>query len=198
YLKSRARQGWEAWGVESDPDAAKLAEQEAGVSIHIGTLDAAAPALPRNYFDLVSLHDVLEHLHNPVTALRMAQDLVRDDGLVEVLTPDSGSLESRAFRSNWFSIEAPRHLQLFSRATLRAAFVRAGLRVVATRPTSVPTFALMSLEYLVSDRLHRRVCFGPRSRASIWAAFAPLTLGTASFRGSGSSRWMWGRRLQTS
>ena len=197
YLKRRASQGWEVWGVESDPDAANLAQQEVGVpAIHVGTLDAAAPCLPRNYCDLVALHDVLEHLHNPLAALRLARDLVTLDGLVEVLTPDVDSLESRAFRSNWFSVEAPRHIQLFSKATLQVTFGRAGLRVVAMRPTTIPTFALVSLENVLSERLRRRVYFNPLIRAGVFAALAPLTLSAAMLSGSGSSLWVWGRKLQ--
>jgi SAM-dependent methyltransferase len=196
YLQQRVLEGWEGWGVESDPRAASVAQHRvAGASIFAAPLYDTAPSLPRSYFDLVTLHDVLEHLHEPVTALRLARELATPGGLVEVLTPDVNSLESRAFGSCWFSVEAPRHLQLFSRKTLQITFERAGLRVAATRPSMTPTFALWSLEYLLTTRLRRRVRFSTLGRLGLRALLTPVTLSSALVLGSGSSIWMWGRSV---
>jgi SAM-dependent methyltransferase len=74
---------------------------------------------------------VLEHLHDPLAALKRARRLLRPGGLVAVLfVPRFDSREAQRFGPRWLALDLPRHLTHFSDATFRALAAAAGLRVV--------------------------------------------------------------------
>jgi SAM-dependent methyltransferase len=118
--------GWEVHGMDID-DASLEQARAAGLSVAAGTLDAPAGAAAQGGFDAITLAHVIEHLPDPVGALRHARDLLRPGGLLWVATPNLRSLAHRMFRRDWLSLDPPRHLVLFSSASLVRAFEEAGL-----------------------------------------------------------------------
>jgi len=46
-------------------------------------------------FDMVFIHDVIEHLHFPLRALEEIRRVIRPDGCVSVLTPNQAALKNR-------------------------------------------------------------------------------------------------------
>lgn len=77
-------------------------------------------------FDVVTLYHCLEHLPDPVGALRTARRLLRPGGALVVEVPNFGALWRRVFGRFWFPLLVPQHLVHFERSTLRAALRRAG------------------------------------------------------------------------
>lgn len=80
-------------------------------------------------FDLIMLHHVLEHLPDPGSALRMARRLLLAGGAVLVRVPLAGSKLAREFGTDWFNLDAPRHLVIPSRAGLEELAAAAGFAV---------------------------------------------------------------------
>jgi SAM-dependent methyltransferase len=74
----------DVWGVESDASLVS----EAGPyrsRVHIGGFDASFAA--REPFGLVLMLDVLEHMHDPVAALRRVRELLEPSGALLVTVP---------------------------------------------------------------------------------------------------------------
>jgi SAM-dependent methyltransferase len=69
---------WHKVGVELTEDAARLARETYGLTVHQGTLEMA-PLAPRS-FDVITMWDVVEHLHHPRETLRRVRELLRPDG----------------------------------------------------------------------------------------------------------------------
>lgn len=130
FLSNAMTCGWQVLGLEPDPKAAAAAQQR-GVPVHIGGLERFDGKA--ELFDVISMSHVIEHLHDPVQALRDCRRLLRPGGRLWLETPNINSLGHKVFGRNWRGLEAPRHLVLFSPQSLQWALDAAGF----TAPKSV-------------------------------------------------------------
>lgn len=124
YLHAFQRLGWEVYGVEISAAVAEQARRMFGLNVFVGELEGAR--FPDEYFDVVILAHVLEHLWDPVGTLREVGRILKKDGLVVVAMPNSRSIMALIFRSYWFHLDVPRHFYHFTPASLRALFARVG------------------------------------------------------------------------
>ncbi len=134
FLAQMAELGWEVVGVEPDEGAVKVARQNFGLEVNLGTLETAS--VPRNSFDAVTLQHVIEHVPDPVGLLKACRQALKPGGRLVVVTPNIESLGHRWFRRAWLHLDPPRHLLLFSPRTLRESARRAGLHVREVRTTA--------------------------------------------------------------
>ena len=123
FLAELRARGWDAYGVEYNSEAAMRA-REAGFPVHIGQIEQApTPSLP---YDLVIGWMVLEHLHEPVAALRKLHTWTRPGAMLAISVPDCGALERRLFGKYWYALQVPTHLFHFDRVTLAKVLDQAG------------------------------------------------------------------------
>jgi 2-polyprenyl-3-methyl-5-hydroxy-6-metoxy-1,4-benzoquinol methylase len=105
-------------GVEAD--AALVSDSPNRARITIGPFDARYQSGHR--FRVILMLDVLEHLDDPVAALRHAGSLLEPDGILLATVP--------AFRALWTTHDAiNQHRTRYTRRTLSAVAAAAGLRV---------------------------------------------------------------------
>jgi SAM-dependent methyltransferase len=71
----------------------------------------------------------LEHLRQPVRALRHAADLVVPGGVLVVAVPNAASLQARLFGDRWLALDLPRHLVHISPPALLTQLEDLGFRV---------------------------------------------------------------------
>jgi SAM-dependent methyltransferase len=117
FLDAAQRYGqWEVRGIEPSLSAAEFGRQQLGLDIVQGTF--ADVDLEDTTFDVITMWDVLEHLHHPVTALQKASRLLRPGGLLVVRVPHLESIDARVFGRYWAGLDAPRHLHVFPRNVL--------------------------------------------------------------------------------
>ncbi len=127
--------GWSVTGVEPAPPAAALARRRHGLDVLTGRFEEAP--LESGRFDVVTLAGVLEHLHDPLGALRRARSLLAPGGLVAVLfVPRLDSPEARRLGSRWLALDMPRHLTHFDEPSLVRMAASAGLDVAHREPYS--------------------------------------------------------------
>jgi len=134
FLALMKTAGWDVLGVENDPDAARVARDQYGVPVVVGTVPN--PDLSGNSFDAVTLHHVIEHVYNPVALLRECGRLLNTEGRVVVVTPNVQSMAHRLFGKAWRRLEPPRHLFLWNPRTLRECAERSGLKVLVARSSA--------------------------------------------------------------
>jgi SAM-dependent methyltransferase len=104
--------GWEAEGVELSPHASAVGRAK-GLAIHTGTLESVT--LPAKSFDAVTIFDVIEHVSDPAAVLSRASELLAEDGIIAVSTPDASSMWARMLGVRWHLVVPPEHLILFGR-----------------------------------------------------------------------------------
>jgi hypothetical protein len=78
----------------------------------------------------------LEHIPRPTQALGIAACLLRPSGRLFVVVPNFGCWQRRVFRSSWFHLDVPRHLQHFDAKTLVSTLSCSGLQSVRVRTFS--------------------------------------------------------------
>lgn len=123
YHQSR---GCDVYGVEIDDNVRRIAESH-GFRIHIGPFDPTCH--PPDFFDYVTLHQVVEHFDDPVTALRGVNSVLRRGGMVILSTPNPDGWGAKVFGQNWINWHLPYHRQFFSRRSMGKAAEQAGLTV---------------------------------------------------------------------
>ncbi|RMH20106.1 MAG: class I SAM-dependent methyltransferase [Acidobacteria bacterium] len=122
FVEQASAAGWRAEGLE--PSAWCVAEaRRRGLRLTPGTLEQAS--LPPRSFDALTLWDVIEHLDDPLGALRRCRELLVPGGWIAVHTMDAGSLFARLMGRRWPWL-MDMHLYYFTRRTLRAMLERAG------------------------------------------------------------------------
>ena len=129
--RMRRRGNWRVWGVEVNAEAARYAQDRFGLDVFGGELGAAG--YPAHSFDIVTLWNVIEHLHSPIDTLREVAQLLKDDGVLILSVPNVRSLDARIFGDRWIGLDPPRHLYAFSPQTLNQLLSKAGLEAVETR-----------------------------------------------------------------
>jgi len=138
--------GWKVVGQEVDAEAAAVARQRLGASaIHVGPL--AALGLPTAAFDAIASSHVLEHVHEPLVLLRECRRLLDPAGALTAITPNAASRGHARFGRDWFYLDPPRHLQIFTPRALAALAQRAGFTAtVRTTSARAQIVAAASLE----------------------------------------------------
>ncbi len=111
-LKALAQLGHECHGTERSELAATQARRIVEIKIYTKPLDECA--FPENYFDLVILWHVLEHLEDPVGPLRQTSSLLKPKGILVLEVPNLSSIQSSLTGRNWFHLDIERHLYHFT------------------------------------------------------------------------------------
>lgn len=128
FLEAMRRCGdWEPYGIEINADAANYARERLGLDVFAGTLTDAR--YPSAYFDVVTLWNVLEHLHQPRATLIEIARIIRPRGLLVISLPNPDCIEAKIFGRYWAGLDAPRHLYIFSRSTLKQLLILTGFEI---------------------------------------------------------------------
>lgn len=80
-------------------------------------------------YDFISFHHSLEHIPDQDATLRAARTLLSDDGTCLVRVPVVPSYLWEKYGVCWMGLDAPRHLYLHSRESMRIAAARVGFVV---------------------------------------------------------------------
>ncbi|MBU4561235.1 methyltransferase domain-containing protein [bacterium] len=138
FLKLWDPKKWELFGMDISKKAVEYAKSK-GLNVREGSLEKAG--FSNDYFDVITMFYVLEHLPNPLKVLKEVRRVLKKDGLLVVRTPQSISAERFlkffGVRRNLF--HPPMHLYDFSTEILREFLLKAGFKRIKTiigKPTS--------------------------------------------------------------
>lgn len=118
------RYGWRVVGLERTAESARFAHHVQRVPVIVGSLEALRDGAG---FDLIVLHQALEHLPDPMTTLRHCYRLLKPGGRLVVAVPNLASWQARWARGDWLHLDVPRHVGHFTPLSLRHALERAGM-----------------------------------------------------------------------
>lgn len=131
FLSRVQTAGYLVEGIEPDQQAAQIARQR-GLKIFCETLETAQ--LQPNYYDVISLNHVIEHLHDPIAALHLCYAALKPKGRLWLATPNLKSLGHHFYQRHWLSLETPRHLVLFNQNSLEMSLQQVGFTNIEYLP----------------------------------------------------------------
>jgi SAM-dependent methyltransferase len=150
-------------GIEPSAGAAAVAAMR-GIDVRHGTLSTVTIG-PASYDAVVFRHS-LEHISDPVEALRTVCSALVPGGLVLITVPNFGSWQARRFGGYWYHLDLPRHRVHFTPGSLERALRAAGLEPVSISMSSSAIGLPASVQYrtfgrsLFSNGLPLRVASG--------------------------------------
>jgi 2-polyprenyl-3-methyl-5-hydroxy-6-metoxy-1,4-benzoquinol methylase len=170
FLKHARDHGYTPYGVEVDEDGCVVARRHGGLNIVHGTISQAQ--FENDFFDVVTILNVLEHIDSPSDLLNEVRRVLKPDGLLVVSVPNlifglgllrfydivSRVPRVRDFRNDFGVFHVPEHHYFFSPATLKAMLTKLGfqnIKVSNAVPINNPGYPLWTavkyLSYWVSN-----------------------------------------------
>lgn len=175
FLAEARRRGWRVSGVEPSAFAVHHAREALGLEVRPVALEDAD--LPAGGFDVVTVWDVLAHVRDPASLLRLAGAALAPGGVLAVKTPNwpPGCFAlarwiGRATGRSAYFLHVPRQQYFFTETTLRLLLASAGFRVLRCEhpgeaASGSATHSDNALKNFAAVRLERLMtrCRGPLS-----------------------------------
>lgn len=167
------KRGFDSYGVEVSASA----EHARGkMGLDVVRSDLAGACFPDGFFDIVTLYNVLEHLHDPREALKEINRITKPGGYLVVQVPNTGSLQFKIFGKRWAAIEPPRDLFYFRTGLVRMMLSEEGFGVVSVDGSfhwfHPPTFTITAFPGLDPQLAWKKQHQGSGAMVSklLWAA----------------------------
>jgi len=125
-LGYHARRGCQVYGVDADKNLNRVAKKY-GYQVHVGNFDASL--YDSDYFDYVTLDQVIEHFIDPKEAIRGVAQILKPGGYAILSTPNVNGWGRWAFKQRWINWHAPYHLQYFSNKSMKRLVDSEGFEV---------------------------------------------------------------------
>ena len=127
-IQNLRERGHDVVGVEPDPVTLQLAAKR-GLTVHHGHAENPPPAIERGAYDVVVMCHVLHLCLDPARVMRNARALLRPGGLLVCETTNNEAAGLHQQGASWRWLDMPRHVDLFTAASLERVVAAGGLEV---------------------------------------------------------------------
>ncbi len=128
-VKEAQEAGFEAYGVELSERAVQYAREVLGLA-HVLQGNVEDISFSSDFFDVITMFDVLEHVPSPRRTLTELARILRPGGILIAQLPSVDSLGFRLFGPLWCCTQPAAHLTYFSRRTLTMMMKKTGLTIL--------------------------------------------------------------------
>jgi 2-polyprenyl-3-methyl-5-hydroxy-6-metoxy-1,4-benzoquinol methylase len=118
-LSAFKARGWEVYGLDTSETATKLSQKRIGEQ-YVFNCELRDSNFPDNFFDVITLNHVLEHISYPNEELHEISRILKNDGVLHLSVPNIDSFQFKICREKWVHLDLPRHLYHYSPSTIRA------------------------------------------------------------------------------
>ena len=120
--------GWERHGNEIATAYAATARERYGDRIVIGPFEDYP--VREDYFDVITLQDVFDHIRDPMPTLEKCHRLLRPGGLIVIKVHNISCLYAKMTGKSFYAVVPPTHLFYYDGRTLDRALSKCSFRVV--------------------------------------------------------------------
>lgn len=148
FLRNARGWGWNLYGVEPSPSLSEMARKYFGLDIKTSFLEDAD--FQDNFFDIVTMTDVFEHIPEPSKILSHIHRILKSDGILFIKVPNGlfnlfKFCIAKVLRrlNNYDLFDSYEHLIHYSDKTLNGMLKKYGFKVLKTyigKPIQLPVW----------------------------------------------------------
>jgi 2-polyprenyl-3-methyl-5-hydroxy-6-metoxy-1,4-benzoquinol methylase len=160
FLQDAQSAGWQVSGVDPDAKVVESARKR-GLDVRQGGIEAFSEKT--DYFDAITISQVIEHVHFPVTVLNAAFGLLKPGGILYIDTPNIESFGHQEFGRDWRGVEPPRHLVIFRRESLITVLKNLGFNSIQIINRTEATQGMYDMSYRLVNNVdpYSQTCRSP-------------------------------------
>ncbi|MDD5530426.1 MAG: class I SAM-dependent methyltransferase [bacterium] len=118
--------GWDCHGIEISSLYAEKAKAKHGNNIHTGTVEDYE--YKKEYFDVITLQDVLDHMPDPLQALAKCNSLLKPGGIIVIKVHDISCLFAKLLGPRFYAFVPIFHLVYFNKKNLIETLSMSGFK----------------------------------------------------------------------
>lgn len=148
FLRHAKGKGWNVFGVEPSPPLAEMAREYFGLNVKTSYLEEAG--FEDEFFDIVTMTDVFEHIAEPKKMLSEIRKVLKKDGILFIKVPNGNYsllklwLAKKTKKTQRYDIfDSYEHITHFTHKTLRTILEECGFgikKVFIGKPIHCPAW----------------------------------------------------------
>ena len=123
------KKGFTTYGIELSKENVMIC-QDKGHRVICGYLEDALDMKPMEGFQVISCLDVIEHVPDPISFLKLATSMLSEDGVFILSTPNYSGIIAKVLKKKDPYMTPPEHLNFFSLQGIRNLCKQVGLRMM--------------------------------------------------------------------
>ncbi len=143
------RLGWDTYGVEPNTVAVTTARMM-GLKVYPGELSRTH--FSDNFFHVIRLHHVLEHISDPIAVMKEIRRIIREDGCLIITVPNIQSLGFKVFNKFWWNLDLPRHIFHYCPQTLSLLAKKTGFQLLRLGHRKAQSGLVRSVSLTISKK----------------------------------------------
>lgn len=138
---------WDVTGIEPNDNARKFAHEEYDLRVedenYLKQIEIAS-------IDVITMWHVLEHVSDLNGRLGEINRILKEDGVLIIAVPNSGSPDAKHYGKFWAGYDVPRHLYHFSKPSMHDLLRKHGFDCIKEFPMKFDAFyvSLLSERYI--------------------------------------------------
>jgi len=150
FLNGMRQRGWICQGVEPSSYAVNYARERFHLEVYEGYLEDVE--YPDEWFDAITMWDVLEHVPNQEQVLDKIGRLLKRDGWLVISLPNAESWERFIFQKYWAGWDVPRHFHIFTPKTITRLLESRGFKVEKIKSfTGRHGVLVLNFQFLITE-----------------------------------------------
>jgi len=145
FLSIAKKDGWEVSGIEPSSWCAEQGKKIFNLKDNLFVKDIKDLDKLNKKYDVITMWDVLEHLDDPMQALIICKETLKEGGILAMSTVNIGSLYAKILGKRWPWLMTM-HIYYFDKSTIRKYLDKVGLDLLEIR-TYKHTISLNYLLY---------------------------------------------------
>jgi 2-polyprenyl-3-methyl-5-hydroxy-6-metoxy-1,4-benzoquinol methylase len=143
FLNVCKESGWEAYGMEPDSGARKIAAEMGLKTFQDKT--SLKQELGQKKLNAITLWHVLEHVTDPEETLGFFREQLDANGVLIIAVPNYTSQDAKHYKEFWAAYDVPRHLYHFEINTVTKMLQPYGFKLVGTKAMKFDSFYVSML-----------------------------------------------------
>ena len=126
-LEVAQKRGWNAQGIDINKEAIEEAKKN-NLNVECTTIENI-----KEMFDVIIMNDFIEHVSDPNDTIKRAKALLKEQGLLFIVTPDIDTITFKILQKHWFHLKPKEHIYYFTKETITKMLKNNGFTLIERR-----------------------------------------------------------------